>query len=588
MFFLKRRAVLKDFFTLFIKIVFASFFLLVGIFIFFLFYKLISLFDWEVFKSIFANFRWNITEKKYSVYPFLIFTFFLVFMLLLFLLPITIMISIFVCYFFSPPARRIILLFFKIFIGMPSIIIGVVCHRLFTNIFPQNDGYNFFNTLLTLLLMTLPIMLFFVLPEFEKAYLKYKNIFLILNIKEHVFLFKITSFIKKSIFLGTIFVFTRIIGETMAIILVSIPADKLKTLVFDLKSLFSSEYFLSLAGIIGLNIANKDIINKDLEFVLYVFLFLLLLIVFLFSFFGNKLIQKRTFFLNRNKFKNDNFFFRTSFFWKINKKKEYKKNYRENFFYLKFIIFIVIATLVFLFVVAIFFGFFSQILMKIDWINFFSIFRQNETMIVLKNTFLILTLLFIFAFFFAFFSALFLSEYLPKKNFFVFVRKINTLLLSFPTVVFGLFGVTLMSFFSPNLKLKIFICIVSLSLLVIPMLIETFIGILSEVEKSYRYTPLVFGISKIIVIFRFIIPKVLFRLIKGSFVVFLRIISESSPFLLILSTEHLILTTQIWKLNQDKNKQIFTFTFLILIIIILINIIFLLSEKFFLKRNKKN
>lgn len=136
----------------------------------------------------------------------------------------------------------------------------------------------------------------------------------------------------------------------------------------------------------------------------------------------------------------------------------------------------------------------------------------------------------IFAFPIGVMSAIYTSEYLRIAWLSKFIRIMNNNLASIPSIVFGLFGMTL---FVNKLGFgnSILAGSFTLGLLVLPLVIRTTEEALAAVPKSYRTGSLALGASKLQTIRKVILPVAFPNITTGLILSIGRVSGETAPIL---------------------------------------------------------
>lgn len=127
-------------------------------------------------------------------------------------------------------------------------------------------------------------------------------------------------------------------------------------------------------------------------------------------------------------------------------------------------------------------------------------------------------------------SAIYMNEYAGKGRFINFIRLMTTNLGGVPSIVFGLFG---MSLFVNTLKFGTSIIAGSftLALMVLPIIIRTTEEALKAIPDEFRQGSLALGATKIQTINRVILPMAFPNIITGLILSISRISGETAPIL---------------------------------------------------------
>lgn len=128
-------------------------------------------------------------------------------------------------------------------------------------------------------------------------------------------------------------------------------------------------------------------------------------------------------------------------------------------------------------------------------------------------------------------SAIYLNEYAKASSWGVrIIRLMTNNLAGVPSVVFGIFGMTL---FVNKLGFgdSIIAGSLTLALLVLPIVISTTEEALKQIDDSYRQASLSLGASKMKTIFRVVLPMSLPNVITGLILAIGRVSGETAPIL---------------------------------------------------------
>ncbi|MDR2791363.1 MAG: phosphate ABC transporter permease PstA [Tannerellaceae bacterium] len=136
----------------------------------------------------------------------------------------------------------------------------------------------------------------------------------------------------------------------------------------------------------------------------------------------------------------------------------------------------------------------------------------------------------LFAFPFGLMSGIYINEYAGNGRIVRFVRVMTNNLGSIPSIVFGLFG---MSLFVNTLKFgdSILAGSLTLGLLILPLIIRTTEEALKAIPDGYRTGSLALGASKVQSIFRIILPMAFPNIITGLILSIGRVSGETAPIL---------------------------------------------------------
>src|SRR5690625_3977012 len=136
----------------------------------------------------------------------------------------------------------------------------------------------------------------------------------------------------------------------------------------------------------------------------------------------------------------------------------------------------------------------------------------------------------LFAFPLGVMSAIYTSEYLPEGWIARLIRIMTNNLASVPSIVFGLFGMTL---FVNKLGFgdSILAGSLTLGLLTLPLIIRTTEEALAAIPNSYRTGSMALGATKLQTIYRVILPAAFGNIITGLILSIGRVSGETAPIL---------------------------------------------------------
>lgn len=136
----------------------------------------------------------------------------------------------------------------------------------------------------------------------------------------------------------------------------------------------------------------------------------------------------------------------------------------------------------------------------------------------------------IFAFPIGVISGIYLNEYAGNGKIVGFIRMMTNNLSAIPSIVFGLFG---MSLFVNTLGFgdSIIAGSLTLGILVLPVVIRTTEEALKQIDDSYRLGSLALGASKLQTIFKVVLPMAMPNIITGLILSVGRVSGETAPIL---------------------------------------------------------
>ncbi|WP_339023038.1 phosphate ABC transporter permease PstA [Spiroplasma endosymbiont of Crioceris asparagi] len=533
--------------------------------ILFIFIKSIHVFkEVKIWKFIFSD-NWNpgkdnSSTATYGILGIIISTIVMLAFALIIAIPLTIFSSLYICEYMSERGRRIIITITQLLAGIPSVVFGLfaVSHigNLMVSLGAKTPG-NLMTASVTLAFMSLPTMITLSVNGIAAVPESYRFASIGLGISKEATTMKIIfkSALPK-IITAIVMGMARIIGETMAVILVAgNSAGGLNTSNGFGGFIFSS--LRTLSGTIGIEILENS--GKTHESALYaigLILFIVIIIINLIVLSLSRMNAKKSSRISARKKSHKNYQHWTYKYKRliINKKKlgldeqrmsllmktsgENKLSKTMYSWFYK----ILMLTSLFIIVAFTLWIIFSIIFNGVAGFQF-SAFNsisgsgsQDGIISTILVTILLVITTMIFALPLALFSAIYFNEYANKKAFFTkFLRFAINILASTPSIVFGIFGLTLF-LITMHIPMSVLAAGLTMTMVVLPTLIITFEDGLSDVPMEYREAAYGMGIRKIKVIFLIILPSATRGIVTGTILTISRIIGESAPVYLTLGT----------------------------------------------------
>ncbi|AKX33864.1 phosphate ABC transporter permease [Spiroplasma litorale] len=525
--------------------------LILAILVSFILYKSVTFFkEFPFFKFIFTG-EWapgkdGSTDSSYGIGRIILSTLMMLFISLLFAIPLTIFSSLFICEYLKGRTKKFVILFIQLLAGIPSVVFGLFAIDQIGPMFVKMGaptGANMMTASLTLSFMALPTMIALSINAIEAVPEGHKYASLALGMTKErttysVVLVSATPKIITAIITGI----ARIIGETMAVILIAgNSARGLNTDDGFLGFLFSS--IKTLAGTIGLEMLENNGSTHEsslyaIGLVLFIVVIVINLIIIAIGNVGNR---------KNNKHKKNKKFATTGF----NKNYSYdphkldvlvKTNTESRFWKkthsLTLKTFMITST-------AIIIGFISWILltvifkgvMNFNYHSFLEISGQRSGIFALLLTTILLVIsTIIFAIPLSLFIALYLAEYAHKDSKFAKVIRFSiNVLASTPSIVFGVFGLSLFVT-AIGLPMSIFAASLTMTIVIMPTMITSFEDSITSVPTLYKEAAYGIGMSKTGVMFKVVIPNSLKGFMTTIILSISRIIGESAPVYLTLGT----------------------------------------------------
>lgn len=211
----------------------------------------------------------------------------------------------------------------------------------------------------------------------------------------------------------------------------------------------------------------------------------------------------------------------------------------------------------------------------------------------------------IFAFPVGVISGIYLNEYAGNGKIVGFIRMMTNNLSAIPSIVFGLFG---MSLFVNTLGFgdSIIAGSLTLGILVLPVVIRTTEEALKQIDDSYRFGSLALGASKLQTIFKVVLPMAMPNIITGLILSVGRVSGETAPILFTAAAYFLpklptsifdqvmalpyhlyVLATSGTNLEASRSMAFGTALVLVLIVLIL-NLLANAMRRYFNKKIKTN
>jgi len=494
---------------------------------------------------------WDPSSKTpiYGILLIVFWTIILLFFTLIIAVPISFYSAFFVSEYLSGFYQKAFIKIIRILAGIPSVVFGLFAIKQISPWFIELGSKQQGSMLLAaivLAFMSLPIMLSLMINAILNVSQSYRNAAHALGFSKTTLTFSIISkSASKEIITAVIMGIARIIGETMAVIMICgnmAPNGNLNNIHSFLGFIFAS--IRTLAGTIGIEILENT--GPEHESALYtigLILFCLVILINGIVLLIHNCVNKKTRFFKFKKIK-------------ITKKKLEHKSHHEirnliqkkanfqtknkikngiNYFFMLLMSFICVGFTLFATFSIIINGCiaaFSNDLNKFgadvgvnSWDVVFEIFLS--TLILVFATIVI-------SFPFCFFTSIWLSEYMKSKK-----RKIFNfffdVMASTPSIIFGLFGLI---FFVGFLRLPLSILTSSLTLtfLVLPLMIRALYNEFKSVSMNVKNASYALGASKFETIKKVILPNSTKGILTAVILTIARIIGESAPIYLTLGT----------------------------------------------------
>ncbi|ATZ17091.1 phosphate ABC transporter permease [Williamsoniiplasma luminosum] len=500
------------------------------------------------------NGNWDPTNKanpSYGIGTIIFMTLVLLALTMLFAVPITIFSTLFISEYLSKRTQKMVMTIVKLLAGIPSIVFGLfareqigwLCRMMGA---PSND--NLMVAVITMTFMAVPTMVSLSYNAVQSVPSTYRFAALSLGVtKEQTTFGIIRKSVNTKIISAIIMGMSRVIGETMAIMMIAGNSVG----GFDTTSglggfLFSS--VRTLAGTIGIEILEAS--GKDHQSALYAIGLILFFLVFVINLIILSLSNFETFKINR-KIKHEEKLAKADRIKPLKITKRYDDYQLTSFvkFHSQNKIFKNIHSSIMLLLM---WTSTAIIVMFTFWIigtvavkglaglqyseAFVSINDQGGIIAALFTTLLLIAATLLFAIPLGLATAIYLSEYarqssLITKSF----RFIINLFASTPSIIFGIFG---LSFFIVIMKLpfSVLAAALTMTIVVLPMLISNFEDALTSVPLGHKESAAALGLNKMKILFKITLPNAMEGIITAILLSMAKIIGESAPIYLTLGT----------------------------------------------------
>lgn len=563
------------------------------------------------FWNILMGNKWNPTgsPETFGILPFIVATFWVCLFSMVLAIPLGIFSSLFICEFLPKKISKFSLTLIELLSGIPSVVFGAFGLMIIGPIFVQMGAptkENMMTASFILALMSLPTIISLSVNGIKSVSSSYRYASLALGISQTKTTFKVVfkSALPKIIG-AVIFGFGRVIGETMAVIMIAggsviSPSMKNGALGFFFASV------TTLAGIIGLEI-NQTTSSMHTSalycvgIVLFIIVTIINIIVLLIYKNGvrksKKTYKSKFTSLKKTNLSNDSI--KTIIYEKTVKNNYIKKTYDYFRLTIMFLTWIITMGLIIWIVGDIILeGIFNihplpgESVWNFHFQDLFSTTVDPTTgrggqLSLLATTFLLVITAITVAMPIGIAVALFLQEYNGKNNKFANgIRFFLNTLASTPSILYGMYGLILFINFL-HMDFSIITSGLTLTIVVLPVIIKSVEDTLKAVPNELREASLALGASKIGTIFKVVLPNALSGIITSMILSMGRIIGESAPVYLTLGStlqfpnkgflsSGQTLTTHILILNNEsplpnKVNLMYETSFIAILLIFLLN-----------------
>lgn len=544
-------------------------------------YSSVPMYKYISFWKFIFTANWKPDQDQFGIGMIIAMTLMLLFITMLFAIPLTIFSTVFIVEYLSERGQKIVITLIQLLAGIPSVVFGLFAREYIGALFrsmgaPSND--NLMVAALTMTFMAIPTMVtlsYNALKSVPEGY-RYGSLALGISRERTAFNIVLKSASAK-IVTAVILGISRVIGEAMAIMMIAGNASG----NFDTSS-FSNFLFSSirtLASTIGLEFSEASSLqHKASLFAIATFLFILVFLINLTILLLSNINRNRSQRANRERekkqakrilnlphHKNKTQATSAKHHHSIKqtfhslKPQKMKGNYQvlyseaelgamvnlktKNKFWKKFYS----ITMLTLMILSL-----SIVIVFIIWILgtviikgliafgtpsvFINIEGQDGIFAALITTILLIVATLLFAIPLALVVAIFLSEYASPTSFLTkSLRFIINLLSSTPSIIFGIFGLQVFIVIM-GLPFSVFASSLTMTIVILPMLITNFEDALTSVPDGYREAGAGLGMTNLQQLFRIILPYAREGLLTGIILAMARIIGESAPVYLTLGT----------------------------------------------------
>lgn len=520
----------------------------------FILYKSIPAFkDYGFFNFIFGG-NWNpgktgSSNASYGIGKIIISTLMMLFISLIIAVPLTIFGSLYIVEYLNNKTKNIVKTFIQLLAGVPSVVFGLFAidqiGPIFTAMGAQSAN-NMMTASVTLAFMALPTMLSLSINAIEAVPDGYKFASLGLGLTKERATYKVILKAALPKIIGAIICgVARIIGETMAVILIAGNSPE----GLDTNNGFTGFIFSSistLAGTIGLEMLENN--GSAHESALYAIGFILFIIVIIINLLiiaisninSSKTIKakKNRELRNKQLLKNDKKNLYDNYALTVIVKSYTEKRFLKSIESMILKFFMITSTIIIcMFTSWVLVAVLIKGIEGFSFHNFVNIDGQRSGIFAtILTTILLVVSTILIAIPIALLIGIYLVEYAnPNSRFTKLIRFSINVLSSTPSIVFGVFGLT-MFIVTLGIPMSVFSSSLTMSIVILPSLISNFEDALVSVPKLYREAAYGLGMRKTSVIFKVVIPSAMPGILTAIILTMARIIGETAPVYLTLGT----------------------------------------------------
>lgn len=508
----------------------------------------INFFNWL---KMLGDSKWLPNSESFGILSFVVATFWVALIVMIIAVPLSLLTSLFICEFLPNRLKKITLTLVELLSGIPSVVFGAFGLMTIGPIFMKmgaSSKENMMTASFILSIMALPTIISLCVNAINSVPKSYLYASLALGISRTHTSFKVIfSAALPKIIGAVIFGFGRVIGETMAVVMIAGNSTTIPN--FDsgaLGFLFSS--VSTLAGVIGLEIG--EAVNPQHLSALYgigLFLFILVSIInfvvlVIYKRNDKKLKgHKRARIYNLKKINLTPTQLSTIIYAKTIKNRTWKilQDYIRLFFMFIACV-ITMGLIVWIIGDIIINGIFNLSgtagsgVFNFDVPALFSMGDDGYLSIIVMTCLLVIITITI-AMPLGIVCAIYLQEYAKDSTFGAILRFVLNTLASTPSIIFGMFGFSLFIIFL-GIGASAIAASLTLTIVVLPLIIKAVEDTLKSVPNEYREASLALGASKFETIRKVVIPVAISGIITSMILSMGRIIGESAPVYLTLGS----------------------------------------------------
>lgn len=524
--------------------------------------------------------KWLPSGNSFGVVAFVVATFWVALISMLIAVPLSLLTSLFICEFLPRRLKKITLTLVELLSGIPSVVFGAFGLMTIGPIFVKMGAptkENMMTASFILSMMALPTIISLSVNAINSVPKSYRYASLALGISHTHTSFKVIFKAAIPKIIGAvIFGFGRVIGETMAVVMIAgnstlVPGFKNGPLGF----IFSS--VSTLAGVIGLEIG--EAVSAQQVSALYgigLFLFIIVSIINIVVLLIYKRTEKklkghrkpRNYDLKTKNLSNNKI---TNIVHEKSIKNYHWKHVKDyiRIFFMSIACFITMGLIVWIIGDIIINGIFNisgTAGSGVFNFNFAALFQttgdEGYLSIVAMTCLLVLTAITI-AMPLGIIGAIYLHEYAKDNKFGGILRFVLNTLASTPSIIFGMFGFSLFILFL-GMSFSAITAGLTLTIVVLPIIIKSVEDTLKSVPVEYREASLALGASKFETIRKVVIPNAIGGIVTSMILSMGRIVGESAPVYLTLGStvgfpdkgflsSGQTLTTHILLINKESN-----------------------------------